>query len=117
MTIQMLIKREISVVQNKRLYIMRNFQLVRCLLGLNHALQRIAVCLYPGVGYICEQIKQDPQLVKKLTMVGNNVCVISNGTAVLGLGDLGALLLKPVMEGKSFVDARIKLELAPLNYA
>ena len=68
--------------------------------------QELQYAYTPGVGYICEQIKQDPQLAKKLTMVGNNVCVISNGTAVLGLGDLGALL--QAGDGrKGFVDAKI----------
>jgi malate dehydrogenase (oxaloacetate-decarboxylating)(NADP+) len=54
----------------------------------------------PGVAYPCLEIAKDPELVYKYTAKGNLVAVISNGTAVLGLGNIGALAGKPVMEGK-----------------
>lgn len=55
----------------------------------------------PGVAYPCEAIEQNPKLAYDYTNKSNLVAVISNGTAVLGLGDIGALASKPVMEGKS----------------
>ncbi len=54
----------------------------------------------PGVGYPCEEIAKDKSLAYDYTNKGNLVGVISNGTAVLGLGDIGAHASKPVMEGK-----------------
>ncbi|MGE8547720.1 MAG: NADP-dependent malic enzyme, partial [Alcaligenes sp.] len=55
----------------------------------------------PGVAAACEEIVSDPQNVFRFTGRGNLVGVISNGTAVLGLGNIGALASKPVMEGKA----------------
>ena len=55
----------------------------------------------PGVAYPVLEIAQDPNLAYEYTDKGNLVAVISNGTAILGLGDRGALASKPVMEGKS----------------
>ena len=55
----------------------------------------------PGVAIPCEAIAADPQTAFDYTARGNMVAVISNGTAVLGLGNLGAWASKPVMEGKS----------------
>lgn len=55
----------------------------------------------PGVAVPCMEIHRDPSLALKYTVKGNMVAVISNGTAVLGLGNIGALASKPVMEGKS----------------
>lgn len=57
----------------------------------------------PGVATPCLEIEKNPEDVYKYTMKGNLVAVISNGTAVLGLGDIGALAGKPVMEGKGFL--------------
>lgn len=57
----------------------------------------------PGVAYPCEKIEADPADAYKYTDKGNLVAVISNGTAVLGLGDIGAQAAKPVMEGKSLL--------------
>ena len=57
----------------------------------------------PGVAVPCKDIEQDPALAYKYTAKGNLVAVISNGTAVLGLGDIGALAGKPVMEGKGLL--------------
>jgi len=55
----------------------------------------------PGVAYPCELIHADPSEVSNMTARGNLVAVITNGTAVLGLGDIGPLASKPVMEGKA----------------
>ncbi len=60
----------------------------------------------PGVAAPCLEIKRDPSLVYDYTARGNIVGVISNGTAVLGLGNIGALAAKPVMEGKSILFKR-----------
>ncbi|MBU8977490.1 NADP-dependent malic enzyme [Lysobacter sp. MMG2] len=60
----------------------------------------LALAYSPGVAYACEAIVEDPGLASELTARGNLVAVISNGTAVLGLGDIGPLAGKPVMEGK-----------------
>lgn len=55
----------------------------------------------PGVAAPCEEIVKDPNAVFKYTSRGNLVAVITNGTAVLGLGNIGPLTAKPVMEGKA----------------
>ncbi len=55
----------------------------------------------PGVALPCLEIQKDPQNAYKYTTKSNLVAVITNGTAVLGLGDIGALASKPVMEGKA----------------
>ena len=55
----------------------------------------------PGVATPCLEIQRDPNLAYDYTAKGNIVGVITNGTAVLGLGNIGALAAKPVMEGKS----------------
>ena len=55
----------------------------------------------PGVAFACSAIEEDPSQANSLTTRGNLVGVISNGTAVLGLGNIGALASKPVMEGKA----------------
>ena len=60
----------------------------------------LALAYSPGVAAPCEEIVKDPNAAFKYTSRGNLVGVISNGTAVLGLGDIGALASKPVMEGK-----------------
>ena len=57
----------------------------------------------PGVAEPCRQIKANPDDVYKYTNKGNLVAVISNCTAVLGLGDIGPLAGKPVMEGKALL--------------
>ena len=61
----------------------------------------LALAYSPGVAAPCEEIVKDPATAYKYTGRGNLVGVISNGTAVLGLGDIGALASKPVMEGKA----------------
>jgi malate dehydrogenase (oxaloacetate-decarboxylating)(NADP+) len=55
----------------------------------------------PGVAEACLEIKADPANAARYTARGNLVAVVSNGTAVLGLGNIGALASKPVMEGKA----------------
>ena len=61
----------------------------------------LALAYSPGVAAACEEIVRDPAQAPLLTARGNLVAVISNGTAVLGLGPIGALAAKPVMEGKA----------------
>ena len=60
----------------------------------------LALAYSPGVAAPCEEIVKDPAAAFKYTSRGNLVGVVTNGTAVLGLGDIGALAGKPVMEGK-----------------
>ena len=66
----------------------------------------LSLAYSPGVAVPCEDIAKDPELAYDYTNKGNLVAVISNGTAVLGLGNLGALGSKPVMEGKSVLFKR-----------
>lgn len=63
--------------------------------------QDLALAYSPGVAVPCELIAEDPLAADEYTAKANTVAVISNGTAVLGLGNIGALASKPVMEGKS----------------
>ncbi len=55
----------------------------------------------PGVAAVCRDIRQDPELAWKYTSIGNQVAIVTNGTAILGLGDIGAVAGMPVMEGKA----------------
>src|SRR5215510_10730639 len=66
----------------------------------------LSLAYSPGVAAPCLRIARDPAQVYDYTARGNLVAVISNGTAVLGLGDLGALASKPVMEGKAVLFKR-----------
>lgn len=66
----------------------------------------LSLAYSPGVATPCLRIHADPSLAYDYTAKGNIVAVISNGTAVLGLGDLGALASKPVMEGKAVLFKR-----------
>ncbi|WP_024955459.1 malic enzyme-like NAD(P)-binding protein [Sulfurospirillum arcachonense] len=61
----------------------------------------LSMAYTPGVAYPCRDISADPELAYKYTNKGNLVAVITDSTAVLGLGDIGAVAGKPVMEGKS----------------
>ena len=63
----------------------------------------LSLAYTPGVAYPCLEIEKTPEDAYHLTAKGNLVAVISNGTAVLGLGDIGALAGKPVMEGKGLL--------------
>ena len=61
----------------------------------------LALAYSPGVAAACEAICEDEDMASKLTLRANLVAVVTNGTAVLGLGDIGPLAAKPVMEGKA----------------
>jgi malate dehydrogenase (oxaloacetate-decarboxylating)(NADP+) len=61
----------------------------------------LALAYSPGVAFACEAIAEDPAAAFRYTARGNLVAVVTNGTAVLGLGDIGPLAAKPVMEGKA----------------
>ena len=69
-----------------------------------HATQKdLSLAYSPGVAEPCLAIEANPEDAYKYTAKGNLVAVISNGTAVLGLGNIGALAGKPVMEGKGLL--------------
>ncbi len=68
--------------------------------------RELALAYSPGVAVPCLEIQKNPETAYDYTSKGNYVAVISNGTAVLGLGNLGALAGKPVMEGKSVLFKR-----------
>jgi len=61
----------------------------------------LALAYTPGVAAACEEIVRDPAEARRMTARGNLIGVVTNGTAVLGLGPIGPLASKPVMEGKS----------------
>ena len=66
-----------------------------------HTREDLALAYTPGVAEPCKVIAKDPEAVYKYTMKSNTVAVISDGSAVLGLGNIGAYAAMPVMEGKS----------------
>ena len=66
----------------------------------------LSLAYSPGVAAPCLEIERDPSFAYDYTAKGNIVAIISNGTAVLGLGNLGALASKPVMEGKAVLFKR-----------
>ncbi|MDQ7048108.1 MAG: malic enzyme-like NAD(P)-binding protein [Enterobacterales bacterium] len=57
----------------------------------------------PGVARVCQAIKQSPEKIKEYTNIQNTVAIVTNGTAILGLGDIGAQAGLPVMEGKAAI--------------
>jgi malate dehydrogenase (oxaloacetate-decarboxylating) len=61
----------------------------------------------PGVARVCTAIAEFPQLARKFTMIGRSVAIVTNGTRVLGLGDIGPLASMPVMEGKALFYAQL----------
>jgi len=61
----------------------------------------------PGVAAICKDIQQHPELAYKYTAIPNQVAIVTNGTAILGLGDIGAVAGMPVMEGKAALFDRL----------
>ena len=65
--------------------------------------RELSLAYSPGVAYPCLEIAKNPEDSYRYTSKGNLVAVISNGTAVLGLGNIGALASKPVMEGKGLL--------------
>ncbi|HLI34484.1 MAG TPA: NADP-dependent malic enzyme, partial [Terriglobia bacterium] len=66
----------------------------------------LSLAYTPGVAEPCLEIQRDPELSFEYTIRGNLVAVVTNGTAVLGLGNIGALAGKPVMEGKAVLFKR-----------
>src|SRR5213078_1088162 len=60
----------------------------------------LALAYSPGVAFACTAIAENPNEARNLTVRGNLVAVVTNGTAVLGLGNIGPLAAKPVMESK-----------------
>ncbi len=67
------------------------------------SLADLGVVYTPGVARVCEVIKQNPQKARDYTIVQNTVAIVTDGTAVLGLGDIGPLAAMPVMEGKAML--------------
>ena len=65
------------------------------------SVQQLRDIYTPGVARVCLSIRDDPALVREYTNIANTVAVVTNGTAVLGLGDIGPLPGLPVMEGKA----------------
>ena len=63
----------------------------------------LSLAYTPGVARPCEVIAADPEQARKLTIKGNSVAVVSDGSAVLGLGDIGPRAALPVMEGKALL--------------
>ena len=63
----------------------------------------LSMAYTPGVARVCEAIAADPRKAWQLTIKGNSVAVVSDGTAVLGLGDIGPEAAMPVMEGKAML--------------
>ncbi len=61
----------------------------------------------PGVARVCLAIRDQPELAREFTAIGRTVAIVTNGTAVLGLGDIGALAGMPVMEGKAALMASL----------
>ena len=67
----------------------------------------LSLAYTPGVAQPCLEIKREPGLVFEYTARGNLVAVVTNGTRVLGLGNIGPLAAKPVMEGKAILFKRL----------
>jgi malate dehydrogenase (oxaloacetate-decarboxylating) len=66
----------------------------------------LAIAYTPGVARVCSAIAEQPELARDYTWAGNTVAVVSDGTAVLGLGDIGPAAAMPVMEGKALLFKR-----------
>jgi malate dehydrogenase (oxaloacetate-decarboxylating) len=63
----------------------------------------LGIVYTPGVASICRQIQANPRLATRFTTIPNNVAIVTNGTAILGLGDIGPVAGMPVMEGKALL--------------
>jgi malate dehydrogenase (oxaloacetate-decarboxylating) len=63
----------------------------------------LSLAYTPGVARVCEAIAADPSVARDYTWIGNTVAVVTDGTAVLGLGDIGPVAAMPVMEGKALL--------------
>jgi len=68
-----------------------------------HSVDDLGLIYTPGVASICQQIHADPELAWTYTCIPNTVAIVTNGTAVLGLGDIGPVAGMPVMEGKALL--------------
>ena len=73
----------------------------------------LSLAYSPGVAEACLEIRTNPADAARYTARGNLVAVVSNGTAVLGLGNIGALASKPVMEGKAVLFKNCLLYTSP----
>src|SRR5215467_9206061 len=71
-----------------------------------HDRDDLSLAYTPGVARVCEAIAADPALTRHYTWVPNTVAVVTDGTAVLGLGDIGPSAAMPVMEGKAVLFKR-----------
>lgn len=67
------------------------------------SLDDLSLAYSPGVARPCEEIAENPELARELTLKGNSVAIITDGSAVLGLGNIGPLAALPVMEGKALL--------------
>ena len=63
----------------------------------------LSIVYTPGVASVCRKIHADPELAYKFTSIQRNVAIVTNGTAILGLGDIGPVAGMPVMEGKALL--------------
>lgn len=70
------------------------------------SLMDLRLAYTPGVARVCQRIAEDPAAAWDFTAIGQKIAIVTNGTAVLGLGDIGALAGLPVMEGKAAILAR-----------
>ncbi|MGD8827408.1 MAG: NADP-dependent malic enzyme, partial [Gammaproteobacteria bacterium] len=71
------------------------------------SLQELRDIYTPGVARVCMAIKDEPELAWRYTNLGRTVAIVTNGTAILGLGDIGPLAGLPVMEGKAALMAKL----------